>query len=176
LEILMISPTSLGVIQLGSAVYQAVYVPIRTGVFFVLVAILFDANFVWSGTFTALLVLAGFIPFVWGLGLLSAATTLTVRKGGGIAGLVTTGLIVTSGAYFPVELLPGWLAWIAVINPIKITLNSMRESLLAGPNWSEATVAFLTMVPMSVVTIVVGGVAFRLAVRRELRTGSLGTY
>ena len=58
-------------------VFDLVYVPLRTGVFLVLVAVGFGLDFNLGGLPPATLVVLFFIPFVWGLGLISAAGTLT---------------------------------------------------------------------------------------------------
>jgi ABC-2 type transport system permease protein len=176
LELLMISPTSTSVIQLGSAVWEAVYVPIRTTVFLCLVALIFDAHFNLLGVVPAMLVLAAFFPVIWGLGLISAASTLVVRRGGGLVGIATTALTITSGAYFPVALLPSWLDWLVTLNPIALTLDTMRDALLGSVVWSEIFGAIATLLPMAVVTLGLGVTAFKLALRRETRKGTLGTY
>ena len=83
----------------------------------------------------ALVVLVVFIPFVWGLGVAAAGATLTFRRGSGAVGLVMTVLVLFSGAYYPLDLLPGWIAELAEINPITIAVDGMREPLLGGTGW-----------------------------------------
>lgn len=175
LEVLMISPTSATVLQLGSAAYEALYVPIRTGVFLGLVALVFDARFVWSGVAPALLVLVLFVVVVWGLGLISAAGTLTFRRGGTFAGVGVTLFTLTSGAFFPLSLLPSWLGPLRV-NPVAVVLEAERSCLLGGTGWSELPRALLELTPMAVVFLIAGLWCFRLALRRERRRGTLGLY
>lgn len=176
LELLMVSPTSSFVVQLGSAVFQAVYVPIRTAVFLGLVALAFGATFSLAGIAPSLLVLVGFIPVVWGLGLISAAGTLTLRRGGGVVGIATTALTVGSGAYFPATLLPSWLQPVISFNPVWVALEAIRGQLLGDAGLAEALSAFARLVPMSAITLGLGVFAFRLALRRESRNGTLGVY
>ena len=62
------TPTSPSTIQLGSVVYDLIYVPLRTGIFLALVAIGFDLDFNLAGLPPAMLVVLFFIPFVSGPG------------------------------------------------------------------------------------------------------------
>ncbi len=52
----------------------------------------------------------------------------------------------------------------------------MREALLGDAPVSDSLRTAALLVPMSIVSLAAGMVAFRLAVQRELRRGSLGLY
>jgi ABC-2 type transport system permease protein len=177
LEVLMISPASPSVIQLGSTVYQAVYVPVRTTVFLAAVAVLFDARFAVDGAPLALVVLLAFMPFVWGLGLIGAASALTVRKGGSAASIGVTAMTLFSGAYFPASLMPGWLQATVPYNPISLAVDAIRQALLGGSlAWSEVFLTTAKLLPMAAVTLFAGVMFFRFALARETRRGTLGFY
>lgn len=176
LESILMTPTSPATIQLGSVVYDLIYVPLRTAIFLVAIAVGFDLDFNADGLVPALLVLLAFVPFVWGLGLLSAAGTLTFRGGSAGVGFGVTIMTLSSGAYFPLDLLPGWLASLAVLNPMAIAIEGMREPLLGVVSWSETLEAVLVLVPIAIVSLAAGVLAFRLALRRERRRGTLGLY
>jgi ABC-2 type transport system permease protein len=176
LESLLVTPTSPSTVQLGSVAFDLVYIPLRTAGFLVAVALAFGLHFDPSGLVPALLVLLVFIPFVWGLGVASAAVIMTFRRGGGVVGIGVVGLGLISGIYFPLELLPGWLEAIAVFNPIAIAITGMREALLGGVGWEEALRDILVLAPMSAASLLLGLTAFRHAVRRERRLGTLGLY
>ena len=176
LESLLVTPTHSTTLLLGSVAYDLVYVPIRTFVFLGLVAVVLGVNFATGGMLPALLILAVFIPFVWGLGAMTAATVLTFRRGAGAVGVATFALTVTSGAYFPVDLFPSWVATLAMLNPLTIALEGMRNCLLGGEGWSEALKVSAILLPFTVASLIGGAAAFRGAMRRERRLGSLGIY
>ena len=176
LESLMVTPTTASVILLGSVVYDLIYVPIRTVVFLVIVSIWFDVSFQASGYIPALIILAAFIPFVWGLGSVASASVLTFRRGTGVLGFATFALTFTSGAYFPLTLFPDWVQTLAKLNPIAVAIAGMREQLIGGADWAAVGDALLKLVPMSGGMLIVGLYAFRLAMRRERRLGTLGLY
>src|SRR5829696_5939428 len=104
LESVLTTPTSPATVQLGSVVYDLIYIPIRTGLFLVLAAALFGLDFDASGVGAAAAVLLAFIPFVWGLGIITAAGALTIRGSTAGVGFGVSVLTLVSGAYFPLDL------------------------------------------------------------------------
>jgi ABC-2 type transport system permease protein len=176
LESVLVTPTSPTTIQLGSVAYTLVYVPVRMILFFGLIALAFGLDIELGGIAPAIALFAVFLSFVWGLGVASAAATLTVRGGGGGIGLAVGLMTLFSGAYFPVDLLPGWLAATVEVNPIAIALEGMRTALLGGSGFAAVAPDVLVLVPFSAATLVCGAIAFRLALRREQRAGTLGLY
>lgn len=176
LESLLLTPTSPATIQLGTVFYDLLYIPLRTAAFLVAVALAFGLHFDAGGFLPALVVLVSFIPFVWGLGVLNAGFLLTFRSGGGVAGFVVTLLTLFSGAFFPLDLLPGWAETVAELNPIALAIEGMREPLLGGSGWSGVGGTVLVLVPLAVLSLAAGMTAFRLALRRERARGTLGLY
>lgn len=176
LESLMLTPTRVPTLQIGSAAYDLLYVPVRTAAFLGLIAAAFHLDLDPAGLLPATAILLLFVPFVWGLGLASAAAILAFRRGAGAVGLGATLLTVSSGAYFPLDLLPGWIAAAAVHNPFAVALDGIRDALLGGAGWSAVGPAALTLAPLAAASLALGLGAFRRALRRELRRGTLGHY
>ena len=175
LESLLVTPTRTATIQIGSAAFEFLWIPIRASLFLLVIALGFGLDFDPGGILPSLVLLFAFLPFVWGLGLVSAGAMLTFRRGVG-AGAAAMLLGFSSGAFFPIELLPAWLDWLAVVNPIAIALDGIREALLGGAGWAGAGAAMVTLVPLAALSLGIGVVAFRLALRRERRLGTLGLY
>jgi ABC-2 type transport system permease protein len=176
LESLLMTPTSTTTVQLGAVMYQLVYVPIRTALFLVLIALVFGANFAASGLLPSAMLLVAFIPFIWGIGVASAAAVLTFRQGAGAFAFGVGLLTLASGAYFPLSVMPPWLETLAKLNPMAIAINGMREALIGGSGAVGVGSALAVLVPASAVALGFGVFVFRRAVRRELRRGSLGLY
>jgi ABC-2 type transport system permease protein len=176
LESLLMTPTASATIQIGTVVYDLIYIPVRTIVFLALVAVGFGLQFEADGLLPAAAVLLAFIPFVWGIGIATAGGILTYRGATAFTGFGLTVLTLFSGAYFPLTLLPDWVEPLAAVNPVAIAIEGMRQPLLGGTGWSETAVDVLTLLPFAVVSLAVGITIFRLALRRERRRGSLGLY
>lgn len=176
LEALLTTPTATSTILVGSAVFDLVYIPIRTAVFLLFMALVAGLDFTASGALPALALLLAFIPFVWGLGMCTAAAILTFRRGSGLMGIGTMALGLASGAFFPLALLPAWIATIAEYNPLAIAIEGLRETLLGGTGWTGIGDDLLLLVPISVLSILLGSLLFRASLRRERRRGTLGLY
>jgi hypothetical protein len=52
----------------------------------------------------------------------------------------------------------------------------MREPLLGGTGWDGVGRAVAVLLPLAVVSVALGALAFRAALRRERRQGTLGLY
>jgi ABC-2 type transport system permease protein len=176
LEAMLMTPTAPATIQLGSVVYDLVYIPLRTGLFLGVVGLTLGLDFHLAALAPAALVLLAFIPFVWGLGVAAAAGILTFKRGSGGVGLAVTLMTLVSGAYVPVDLFPEWMQALADVNPLTVAIEGMREVLLGGAGWAEAARSSAILLPVSAVSLTGGIVAFRLAMRRERRRGSLALY
>jgi ABC-2 type transport system permease protein len=174
LEALLMTPTTPATVQIGAVVYDLVYMPVRTGIFFLAIGIAGDVSFNPGGILPATVTLLLFIPFVWGIGIMYAAATLTFKVSGGASAVVL--LTITSGAYFPLTLFPDWLAALAELNPMAVAIDTMREALLGDAGWSDVASGLVILAPAALVTLALGFASFRLALRRERRRGSVGLY
>jgi len=176
LESLLMTPTSPLTIQLGLVAYDLLYIPIRTAVFLILVRMVFGVNFHSSGILPAVAIGIVFLPFVWGLGAASAAAVLRFRQVTGVIGLGGFALTVGSGAYFPLHLLPWWVAAVNRFNPIAMALDGVRMALLGGASWTRVGHQILPLAAMSMLTLAAGLAAFHLAFQKERQAGTLGIY
>jgi ABC-2 type transport system permease protein len=176
LESVLTTPTAPTTIQLGSIAFDLIYVPFRMIVFLGALVLAFDLHFEAGGVPKAAVILLAFWPFVWGLGVISAALTLTFRRGSSLVGLGTLVLGILSGVYFPIDLLPGNLESIVKLNPVALAVQSMRDAVLGDASWSSIAPEVLILAPVSAAALVLGVASFRAALKRERRLGSLGVY
>lgn len=176
LESVLMTPTGLSTLQLGWLAYDLIYVPIRTGVFIVIMAVAYDLAFDVTGTLPAATFLFAFLPFVWGIGALRAASTMVFRRGGMLTNAGAFALTLGSGAYFPLELLPGWAQYLARFNPLALAVDGSRAALMDSAGWGELLQPLLGLMLLSVLTLVVGLIVFRASLRRELKAGGVGLY
>jgi ABC-2 type transport system permease protein len=176
LEALLMTPTSQWTIQVGLVVYDLVYVPIRTLGIVLIAVLLFDASIHASGLGPAIAILLVFMLFAWGVGMLGAALVLTFRRGVNVLTFATSIVMIGSNAYVPVDVLPSWAAWIAVINPVTFAIDGVRGALLGGGGWQDAVDTIVILLPIALISLIVGVVSIKLALARERRRGTLGLY
>ena len=128
IEYTFMAPVSRPVHLFGMGVYAVLYGILRaTILFFAVVAFigihLHHPNY---GAALALLSIAS-ISFI-GIGMMTAVLPLISPEKGTQLGFVAQGLmLVVSGVYYPVSVLPGWMQWIAKISPATYALRGNRE-------------------------------------------------
>jgi ABC-2 type transport system permease protein len=176
LEMVFLSPTAPTTVLMGVVVYDLVYVPIRSVIFLAALSLLTDVRFSLSALIPVMVIFVAFAPFLWGLSFVGAAGMLTFRRGAGIAGLTAAVLVITSGSFFPVTVLPEWLQLVARLNPITIAVDGVRAALLGAAGWAEAFRSAISILPFAAVSLALGVLALRAALRRERRRGTLGLY
>jgi ABC-2 type transport system permease protein len=143
--------------------------------FFAIIAIFFGVQFSAAGILPALAMLLVFLPFVWGLGIISAAAMLTFRRGGMGTNFLTSLLVLGSGAFFPLTLLPHWIQTVSLANPLARAIDSLREALIGG-SWAHLSSNLLVVGLGAVITFSLGTFAFKQSLARERRRGTLGAY
>jgi ABC-2 type transport system permease protein len=176
LESLLVTPTRVGTIQAGTTLFNLLYVPLRLSLFLAAIAIAFGLRIHAAGILPATVLMLEFLPFLWGLGLISAGAMLTFRRGTGVIGAGVAFLGLSSGAFFPLSALPAWLAHVATLNPLAIVLTAVREALIGGAGWHALATPLIELLPLAVVSATAGIYVFRLFLRREQRLGTLGLY
>jgi ABC-2 type transport system permease protein len=176
LEALLATPTAAATIQLGSAAFHLVYMPLRLVLFLAFMTLAVGIDLEPSGALPSLVLLLAFLPFVWGIGLAAAAAVLVFRRGGGVIALGTLLLGLASGAFFPLTLLPAWVEEAARYNPLAIAIDGFRDALLGGTGWTGVGHDVLLLMPLSIASVAAGSALFRAALRRERRRGTLGLY
>ena len=117
----------------GMGAYSVLYGLLRaTGLFFV-VGLFFDLSMPDANFFAALVVLlVASVSFI-GIGMMAAVLPLISPEKGAQLGFVAQGvLLVVSGVYYPVDVLPGWMEKIAAISPATYALDGVRRAIMEG--------------------------------------------
>jgi ABC-2 type transport system permease protein len=126
-----------------------------------------DANFPAA---IALLVIASVSFF--GIGMMTAVLPLISPEKGAQLGFVGQGmLLVVSGVYYPVSVLPGWMEWLSQISPATYALRGIRASILDGAGLAWADVWPLLVI--GALSIPLGLFIFSIGERHAKRHGKL---
>jgi ABC-2 type transport system permease protein len=176
LEALLVTPTSPTTVQVGSAAFDLLFIPLRMAALLLAVSVTLGLDFKAGGVLPSMVLLMCFVPFIWGLGLVAAAAIVTFRRGGGVVGIAMSFLGLASGVFFPLTLLPAWIQRIAEQNPLAIVMEGTREALIGGSGWDGVGAVLVVLLPFSAAALLAGVAAFRAALAREHRNGTLGLY
>lgn len=109
-------------------------------------------------------------------GLFSVATILWVKRGDPVHWAFEHVAALVAGAYFPVDVLPGWLAQIAKFLPMTYAYEGVRKTLLAGASLAEVRQELALLIGFSVVFLPLAVLAANGSVRKAKRDGSVGFF
>jgi ABC-2 type transport system permease protein len=174
IEYTFMAPLSRAVHLLGMGAFAVLYGVLRTAALFAVVALFFGLSFPDADFGAALLVLAvASISFV-GVGMVTAVLPLISPEKGAQLGFIAQGLLlVVSGVYYPVEVMPGWMQAIATISPATYALEGIRAAVLDGASVSDVWGDIWPLLIMGAVAIPLGLAIFRAGERYAKRHGKL---
>jgi ABC-2 type transport system permease protein len=127
------APLTRAVHLLGTGIFAIGYGIVRASVVFAAIAAFFGLHMPNANFVTALVIIAvASISFV-GIGMMTAVLPLISPEKGAQLGFVAQGmLLVVSGVYYPVSVLPEWMQWLAKISPATYALEGIRAAILDG--------------------------------------------
>lgn len=158
----------------GHTAFAVVYSMFHTAVILGVTAIFFDidlskANLV-GGT---MILLVGSISFI-GIGIVAAILPLLFpEKGQQMTHVIISLLLLVSGVYYPVSVLPPALQFFARYSPATYVLEGTRAALLDGAPTAALGRHVLPLLVMGAFAIPSGLVLFRAAERYAKRAGKL---
>ena len=146
----------------------------RATLLFAVCALFFDLALPDADYTAALLVIAvASVSFV-GIGTMTAVLPLISPEKGTQLGFVGQGiLLVVSGVYAPVEVLPGWMQAIATVSPATYALDGIRGAILSGESIATMGDELLPLALIGVAAIPLGLAVFRAGERHAKRHGKL---
>ena len=174
IEYTFMAPLPRAVHLLGMGAFAVLYGVLRTAALFAVVALFFGLSFSAANFGAALLLLAvASISFV-GVGMVTAVLPLISPEKGAQLGFIAQGLLlVVSGVYYPVDVMPGWMQAIATVSPATYALHGIRAAVLDGAGIGAVWGDLWPLMVLGVVAIPAGLAIFRTGERYAKRHGSL---
>ena len=172
IEYTFMAPVSRPVHLIGMGVYAVLYGLVRAAAVFLAVVAFIgihvpNANYPAS---VALLAIAS-VSFI-GVGMMTAVLPLISPEKGTQLGFVAQGLmLVVSGVYYPISVLPEWMQWISKFSPATYALRGIRDSMLNGTGLQWADVWPLLVI--GAFSIPIGLLVFRAGERYAKQHGKL---
>ena len=175
LEAMLVTPTSLGVIVMASALWTYLRSSLNLAIY-LFIGVLMGVSFAGAHWFAALLVLGLAVLAFAALGVLSAAFTLAFKRGNPITAVFGGLSALLGGAFFPVDQLPAWLQRVSEFIPLRHALDGMRGALLEGKGVVDLGRPLLILAVFAALLLPCALLAFKSAVRIAKRDGSLAQY
>jgi ABC-2 type transport system permease protein len=109
-------------------------------------------------------------------GMIMAALTIVFKRATSGLGLVLTLISLTSGLYFPIALLPGYLRWISSVQPFTPAVDLLRNLLVGTPLEDPAWLDLTKMVGFLLVMVPLGLFGLHAGMRYAQRRGTIMEY
>jgi ABC-2 type transport system permease protein len=174
LEYTFMAPVRRWTQLLGSTLYAVLYGLVHTVVILVVLTLFFgldlgSADLLSAGAF----MVVGSASFV-GIGMMAATLPLMyVERGAQMTFVLQSVLLLVSGVYYSVTVLPDWMQVLAAFSPATYVLEGVRAALITGTPITELWHLVWPLVVMAIVLIPLGVRVFGIAERYAKRTGRL---
>jgi ABC-2 type transport system permease protein len=158
----------------GQTLFAVIYSLFFTAVILGVTVLIFDLDLananLWGGT---LMLLSGCLSFV-GISIMASTLPLLFpERGAQMTHIVIALLLLVSGVYYPVEVLPAFLQKLAVFSPATYVLDGVRLSILEGANTTSLWPYIWPDLLMGLLLIPAGLWVFKQAEKYAKRTGKL---
>lgn len=159
---------------MGMCIYAVVYGTVRTVFVLGAMALFFKFDLSRANLLGALLVLfASSLSFI-GLGFMAAVLPLmSPEKGSQATHIFQAVILLVSGVYYEVSVLPKWIQPLSVISPATYTLRAARATLLNGAGVAEIWPDIAILLITGVILIPLGLLVFNWGERLAMKTGKL---
>ena len=128
----------------GQTLWAVIYSMFSTGIILVVTVAIFHIDLsranLWGGT---VMLLAGSLSFI-GVGVMGSVLPLLFpERGSQMTHVIIALLLLVSGVYYPVDVLPEFLQKLAVYSPATYVLDGTRQALLEGTSTHAALAVHL---------------------------------
>jgi ABC-2 type transport system permease protein len=174
IEYTFMAPLSRPIHLLGMGIFAVGYGVLRAGLLFSVIAFFFHlvmphANFVAALTILAI----ASVSFI-GLGMMTAVLPLVSPEKGSQLGFIAQGmLLVVSGVYYSVKVLPAPMQALSKISPATYALEAIRSSILEGASLGSLWHDIWPLIIIGVISIPLGLGVFRRGERYAKKHGKL---
>jgi ABC-2 type transport system permease protein len=174
IEYTFMAPLSRPVHLIGMGLFAIAYGLVRASLVFGAVAALFSLHMPHANFGTALVLLCvASVSFI-GIGMMTAVLPLISPEKGTQLGFMGQGImLVVSGVYYPVSVLPGWMQAISTISPATYALRGIRHAILEGAGVGQVWGDIWPLLVIGVVAIPLGLWVFRRGERYAKKHGKL---
>jgi len=112
------------------------------------------------------------------IGIASAGVIMKIKQGNPVAWAFSWTTQLVSGVFYPLNVLPTYLAWLGRLFPLTYSLDGVRLCLMGGRTLADPGVGqnVLWLLAFILVSLPISLYVFRLGYNSSRRDGSLGQY
>jgi ABC-2 type transport system permease protein len=174
IEYTMMAPISRLAHMLGVSLFSIIYGLARSALLLGVLALFFSVDLSHANLGgAALILLVGSVSFL-GFGIMAAVLPLLFpERGEEMTFVISSILLLVSGVYYPISVLPDWMEPLATVSPATYVLKGMRAALLDGTPTLALGPSILPILILGALTLPIGVAVFGWGERYAKRTGRL---
>lgn len=158
----------------GSCSFAILYSMLRIAIVLVMMPLFFDIDLSNVNVMTAIVtMIVASISFL-GLGLMAAVLPLmSTERGSYATHIMGSLLMLISGVYYEVDVLPSWIRPLSKISPGTYTLRSMRAAMMNNASVTERLPDLIILLIIGIILVPLGLWVFHLGEIYAKKTGKL---
>jgi len=174
IEYTFMAPVSRLTHMLGTCLFALLHGILLTALQLVVLSMFFHLDLTHANWGTTLFILLlGSVSLI-GLGTVSAVLPmLFTERGAQMAYIIRAIMLLVSGVYYPVTVLPGWLQVISKVTPTTYMLSGLRLSIQSDASFGRLLPDIWPLLICGLVSVPLGQYIFHIAERYAKRTGKL---
>ena len=176
LEAILLTPTKINTLLLSLALWNFILATFDAIIYITLGIFLFKINFSNINILSTLTVAILTIVSFSSLGILSASFIMIFKRGDPTNWIIATLEGLLGGVYFPITILPGWLAFLAKLFPVTYAIRAVELAVYKGYSIVQLKneIGFLLIFSLLLLPLSIS--CFRYSVKIAKISGSLSQY
>jgi len=174
IEHTLMAPVPRWVHLVGMSVFGVLHAIVRTLLIFAIALPFFAVDFSQADWLAAVVVMAVGSVSIAGLGILAGVLPLLYpERGTQMSFMLQAVVLLISGVYYSVEVLPGWLQFLSYASPATYLLDGIRGAIIEGESVSALADKLAILALFGAVMVPFSVFVFAIAERWAKRTGKL---
>jgi ABC-2 type transport system permease protein len=174
IEHTLMAPVSRSLHLIGMAAFGVLHALIRTVLIFALAIPFFSIDLDQANWLSAVLIIAIGSFSIVGIAILGGVLPLLYpERGTQMTFMMQAVILLISGVYYTIEVLPPWLQVLAVASPATYILEGIRGAMIDGESVADLATEFLALTIAGIVLVPLSIVTFSVAEHWARKTGQL---
>jgi ABC-2 type transport system permease protein len=174
IEHTLMAPVARSLHLVGMSLFGVLHAVVRTLLILLLVLPFFSVEFGQANLVAAVAVVALGSVSIVGIAILGGVLPLLYpERGTQMTFMMQAVILLVSGVYYSVDVLPGWLRFFSHVSPATYMLDGIRGALIDGKSIGEMMGTLLTLAGFGALLVPSSILVFRLGERWARKAGKL---
>jgi ABC-2 type transport system permease protein len=158
------------------SIWSYIFESMKALIVIVMGVVFFGADMHRANPITGLAMLLVTVTAYAVFGVLAASMTMVLKRSDILNVAFSAATALVGGAFFPIELFPGWLRAISSALPMTYAYEGLRMALLGGATLHDVSSQLRILAVFSVIGLPIAFIVAGAAIGKAKRDGSLGVF